>query len=51
MVTTHRVDLWHPSQHSQMAYLVAADESGIAPEHVYFHGSSGSRVGKLEAQT
>src|SRR5882762_2978747 len=37
MVTKDRVDLWHPSQHSQMAYLVAADESGVAPEHVYFH--------------
>jgi isoquinoline 1-oxidoreductase beta subunit len=49
MVTKDRVDLWHPTQHSQMAYLVAADESGIAPEHVYFHqtyvgGGFGRRV-------
>jgi isoquinoline 1-oxidoreductase subunit beta len=49
MVTKDRVDLWHPSQHSQMAYMVAADESGIAPEHVYFHqtyvgGGFGRRV-------
>jgi isoquinoline 1-oxidoreductase beta subunit len=49
MVTKGRVDLWHPSQHSQMAYLVAADESGVAPEHVYFHqtyvgGGFGRRV-------
>jgi isoquinoline 1-oxidoreductase beta subunit len=49
MVTKDRVDLWHPSQHSQMAYLVAADESGVAPEHVYFHqtyvgGGFGRRV-------
>ena len=49
MVTKDRVDVWHPAQHSQMAYLVAADESGIAPEHVYFHqtyvgGGFGRRV-------
>ncbi len=49
MVAKDRVDLWHPSQHSQMAYLVAADESGVAPEHVYFHqtyvgGGFGRRV-------
>jgi isoquinoline 1-oxidoreductase beta subunit len=49
MVTKDRVDLWHPSQHSQMAYMVAADESGIAPEHIYFHqtyvgGGFGRRI-------
>ena len=49
MVTKDRVELWHPSQHSQMAYMVAADESGVAPEHVYFHqtyvgGGFGRRV-------
>jgi isoquinoline 1-oxidoreductase beta subunit len=49
MVTRDRVDIWHPSQHSQMAYLVAADESGVAPENVYFHqtyvgGGFGRRV-------
>jgi isoquinoline 1-oxidoreductase beta subunit len=49
LVAKDRVDLWHPSQHSQMAYLVAADESGVAPENVYFHqtyvgGGFGRRV-------
>ena len=49
MVTKDHVELWHPSQHSQMAYMVAADESGVAPEHVYFHqtyvgGGFGRRV-------
>ena len=49
LVTKDRVDLWHPSQHSQMAYLVAVDESGVAPEHVYFHqtyvgGGFGRRI-------
>src|SRR5258708_34405857 len=55
MVTKDRVGLWHPSQHSQMAYMVAADESGIAPEHVYFHqtyvgGGVGRRIFSDEAR-
>jgi isoquinoline 1-oxidoreductase beta subunit len=49
LVTKDRVELWHPTQHSQMAFLVAADESGLAPEHVHFHqtyvgGAFGRRV-------
>jgi isoquinoline 1-oxidoreductase subunit beta len=49
LVTKDRVDLWHPAQHSQMAYMVAADESGLPPEHVHFHqtyvgGGFGRRV-------
>jgi isoquinoline 1-oxidoreductase beta subunit len=49
LVTKDRVELWQPAQHSQMAYFVAADESGVAPEHVYFHqtyvgGGFGRRV-------
>jgi isoquinoline 1-oxidoreductase subunit beta len=49
LVTKDRVDLWHPSQHSQQAYLVAADESGVSPENVFFHqtevgGGLGRRV-------
>jgi isoquinoline 1-oxidoreductase beta subunit len=49
LVTKDRVELWHPSQHSLMAFYVAADEAGIAPENVYFHqtyvgGGFGRRV-------
>jgi isoquinoline 1-oxidoreductase beta subunit len=49
MVTPERVDFWHPSQHSQMAYMVAADETGVPPEKVFFHqtyvgGGFGRRV-------
>jgi isoquinoline 1-oxidoreductase beta subunit len=49
LVTKDRVDLWHPSQHSQMAYMVAADESGLPPERVHFHqtyvgGGFGRRI-------
>ncbi|MDB5527513.1 MAG: Isoquinoline 1-oxidoreductase beta subunit [Devosia sp.] len=49
MVTPERVDFWHPSQHSQMAYMVAADETGVKPENVFFHqtfvgGGFGRRV-------
>lgn len=49
LVTPDRVDFWHPSQHSQMAYMVAADETGVAPENVFFHqtfvgGGFGRRV-------
>ncbi|HWU18943.1 MAG TPA: molybdopterin cofactor-binding domain-containing protein [Devosia sp.] len=49
LVTEDRVDFWHPSQHSQMAYMVAADETGMPPEKVFFHqtfvgGGFGRRV-------
>ena len=56
LVTKDRVDLWHPSQHSLMAYMVAADESGMAPENVYFHqtyvgGGFGRRIFSDDART
>ena len=49
LVTPDRVDFWHPSQHSQEAFYVAAHETGVAPENVYFHqtfvgGGFGRRV-------
>jgi isoquinoline 1-oxidoreductase subunit beta len=49
LVTKDRVDFWHPSQHSQEAFYVAAHETGMAPEKVFFHqtyvgGGFGRRV-------
>ncbi|HEY0802397.1 MAG TPA: molybdopterin cofactor-binding domain-containing protein, partial [Steroidobacteraceae bacterium] len=49
LVEKDRVELWHPTQHSQMAFMVAADESGVPPEKVHFHqtyvgGGFGRRV-------
>ncbi|WP_438307834.1 molybdopterin cofactor-binding domain-containing protein [Burkholderia pseudomallei] len=43
------VEVWHPSQHTQMGFLVAADEAGVPPERVHFHqtyvgGGFGRRV-------
>ena len=43
------VEVWHPTQHSQQAFLVAADEAGVAPDKVRFHqtyvgGGFGRRV-------
>ncbi|HVW92483.1 MAG TPA: molybdopterin cofactor-binding domain-containing protein [Devosia sp.] len=49
LVTKDRVDLWHPSAHTQEAFYVAADEAGVDPKNVYVHqpyvgGSFGRRV-------
>jgi isoquinoline 1-oxidoreductase beta subunit len=49
LVEKDRVEVWHPSQHSQMAFLVAADEAGVAPQNVHFHqtyvgGGFGRRI-------
>lgn len=49
LVEKDRVEVWHPSQHSQMGFLVAADEAGISPDKVHFHqtyvgGGFGRRV-------
>jgi isoquinoline 1-oxidoreductase beta subunit len=49
LVEKDRVEVWHPTQHSQMAFLVAADESGVAPQNVHFHqtyvgGGFGRRI-------
>jgi isoquinoline 1-oxidoreductase beta subunit len=37
MVTAGRVDLWHPTQQSQQAFRIAAEETGVALENVHFH--------------
>lgn len=49
LVTADRVDFWHPSQHSQEAFFVAAHETAMPPEKVFFHqtyvgGGFGRRV-------
>jgi len=49
LVTPERVDVWHPSQHSQVAYAIAVEETGVAPQNVYMHqtyvgGGFGRRV-------
>ncbi|MET0660751.1 MAG: molybdopterin cofactor-binding domain-containing protein, partial [Steroidobacteraceae bacterium] len=49
LVTAERVDVWHPSQHSQQAFLTAAHECGIDPAKVFFHqtfvgGGFGRRI-------
>lgn len=36
-VTADRVDVWHPSQHSQQGFYIAAEETGMALEKVFFH--------------
>lgn len=36
-VTADRVDVWHPSQHGQQAFFITAQETGVAPEKIYFH--------------
>ena len=49
LVTPTSVEVWHPSQHSQQGFMIAADETGIAPENIKFHqtyvgGGFGRRV-------
>ena len=49
LVTTERVEVWHPSQHPQQAYMVAADETGMPLDKVIFHqtyvgGGFGRRI-------
>jgi isoquinoline 1-oxidoreductase beta subunit len=49
LVTKDRVEVWHPSQHSQMGFMVAADETGVNPNDVFFHqtyvgGGFGRRI-------
>ncbi|MCR5879597.1 xanthine dehydrogenase family protein molybdopterin-binding subunit [Phenylobacterium sp. J367] len=48
-VTADRVDLWHPSQHSEAAFCVAVEETGMDPRKVHVHptyvgGGFGRRV-------
>jgi isoquinoline 1-oxidoreductase beta subunit len=49
LVTPDKVEVWVPSQHSQMAQFVAAEEAGVTPDKVYVHqtfvgGGFGRRV-------
>jgi len=49
LVTQNRLDLWHPTAHTQQAFYTAADEAGMDPNNVYVHqpyvgGSFGRRV-------
>jgi isoquinoline 1-oxidoreductase subunit beta len=49
LVTDERVDLWHPTQHTQQAWALAVEETGVAPENVHVHptfigGAFGRRV-------
>jgi isoquinoline 1-oxidoreductase beta subunit len=37
LVTPDRVDVWHPSQHSQQGLYIAAEETGLPIEKVHFH--------------
>jgi isoquinoline 1-oxidoreductase beta subunit len=49
LMTDDRVDVWHPTQHTQQAWALAVAESGVAPENVHVHptfigGAFGRRV-------
>ena len=49
LVTADRAEVWHPSQHSQNAFLVTADETGLPPEKITYHqtyvgGGFGRRI-------
>ena len=37
MVTKDRVDLWMPTQHTELAHLVATEETGMDVTNVYVH--------------
>ncbi|GGF62432.1 aldehyde dehydrogenase [Azorhizobium oxalatiphilum] len=37
LVTDKTVELWHPSQHTQMAFTLAVQQTGFAPENVTVH--------------
>ncbi len=37
LVTADRVDCWHPSQNTKLAFYAACAESGVKPENVYIH--------------
>jgi isoquinoline 1-oxidoreductase beta subunit len=55
LVTPDKVEVWHPSQHTQMLFAIAAEETGVAPEHVHVHqtyvgGGFGRRVFGTEAR-
>jgi len=49
LVTKDKVEVWHPSQHSEQGFWVAADEVGVSPDNVVFNqtfvgGGFGRRI-------
>jgi isoquinoline 1-oxidoreductase subunit beta len=49
LVTANRVEVWHPAAMTAHAFLTAAEEGGLGPEHTYFNqtfvgGSFGRRI-------
>lgn len=49
LVTADSVEVWHPTQHPEQAFWIAADEAGVAPEQVVMHatyvgGAFGRRI-------
>jgi isoquinoline 1-oxidoreductase beta subunit len=49
MLKDGKLEIWHPSQHPQQAFWVAADEASLSPENVTMHqtyvgGGFGRRV-------
>lgn len=55
LVTADRVDLWMPSQNVQQAHMIAAQETGVAPEKVHTHqtfvgGGFGRRIFGTDAR-
>lgn len=52
LVTDDRVDVWHPTQHTQQAWGLAVEETGVAPENVHVHQhSSVARLGVASSVT
>ncbi|MBW7920795.1 MAG: xanthine dehydrogenase family protein molybdopterin-binding subunit [Rubellimicrobium sp.] len=55
IVTDDRVEIWHPGQHTQMAWAMAVQQTGVAPENVEAHqtfvgGGFGRRVFSEDAR-
>jgi isoquinoline 1-oxidoreductase beta subunit len=49
LVTASRVEVWHPAAMTAQAFLTAAEEGGLGPEHTYFNqtlvgGNFGRRI-------
>ena len=56
IVTEDRVEMWHPSQHTQMAWSMAAQQTGVNPDNIEVHqtfvgGGFGRRVFSDDART
>jgi len=55
LVTEDRVEMWHPSQHTQMAWAMAAQQTGVDPDNIEVHqtfvgGGFGRRVFSEDAR-